>query len=97
MDKKTEHINAFKVSKSTKESIIKIAEDEELLIHNVIRKLIRIGLKNYHIVDSNEMVEISDSEINDVADRLGISTIPMTYFIEGAKWYREQLKTNNQK
>ena len=97
MDKKTEHINAFKVSKSTKESIIKIAEDEELLIHNVIRKLIRIGLKNYHIVDVNEMVEISDSEINDVADRLGISTIPMTYFIEGAKWYREQLKTNNQK
>jgi hypothetical protein len=93
MDKKTEHINAFKVSKSTKESIIKIAEDEELLIHNVIRKLIRIGLKNYHIVDINEMVEISDSEINDVADRLGISTIPMTYFIEGAKWYREQLKT----
>jgi|LakMenEpi03Aug12_release.lakeMendotaPanAssembly.Ray.scaffolds.fasta_scaffold4641831_1 hypothetical protein len=57
MDKKTEHINAFKVSKSTKESIIKIAEDEELLIHNVIRKLIRIGLKNYHIVDSNEMVK----------------------------------------
>jgi hypothetical protein len=93
MDKKTEHINAFKVSKSTKESIIKIAEDEELLIHNVIRKLIRIGLKNYHIVDVNEMVEISDSEINDVADRLGISTIPMTYFIEGAKWYREQIKT----
>jgi hypothetical protein len=92
MDKKTEHINAFKVSKSTKESIIKIAENEELLIHNVIRKLIRIGLKNYHIVDFNEMVEISDSEINDVADRLGISTIPMTYFIEGAKWYREQLK-----
>ena len=36
--------------------------------------------------------EISDSEINDIADRLGISTIPMTYFIEGAKWYREQLK-----
>jgi hypothetical protein len=93
MDKKTEHINAFKVSKSTKESIIKIAEDEELLIHNVIRKLIRIGLKNYHIVDVNEMVEISDLEINDVADRLGISTIPMTYFIEGAKWYREQIKT----
>jgi hypothetical protein len=93
MDKLTEHINAFKVSKSTKESIIKIAEDEELLIHNVIRKLIRIGLKNYHIVDFNEMVEISDLEINDVADRLGISTIPMTYFIEGAKWYREQLKT----
>jgi hypothetical protein len=92
MDKKTEHINAFKVSKSTKESIIKIAEDEELLIHNVIRKLIRIGLKNYHIVDTNDMVEISDSEINYVADRLGISTIPMTYFIEGAKWYREQLK-----
>jgi hypothetical protein len=92
MDKLTEHINAFKVSKSTKESIIKIAEDEELLIHNVIRKLIRIGLKNYHIVDVNEMVEISDSEINYVADRLGISTIPMTYFIEGAKWYREQLK-----
>ena len=57
MDKKTEHINAFKVSKSTKESIVKIAEDEELLIHNVIRKLIRIGLKNYHIVDSNEMVK----------------------------------------
>ena len=93
MDKLTEHINAFKVSKSTKESIIKIAEDEELLIHNVIRKLIRIGLKNYHIIDVNEMIEISDSEINDVADRLGISTIPMTYFIEGAKWYREQLKT----
>jgi hypothetical protein len=46
-----------------------------------------------HIVDINEMVEISDLEINDVADRLGISTIPMTYFIEGAKWYRQQLKT----
>ena len=57
MDKLTEPINAFKVSKPVKQDIIKIAEDEELLIHQVIRKLIRIGLKNYHIVDVNEMVK----------------------------------------
>lgn len=92
MEKLTEPINAFKVSKSVKEEIQKIANEEELLVHHVVRMLIRIGLKNYHIVDSNKMIEISDLEINDVADRLGISTIPMTYFIEGAKWYREQLK-----
>jgi chaperonin GroEL (HSP60 family) len=105
MDKKTEHINAFKVSKSTKESIIKIAEDEELLIHNVIRKLIRIGLKNYHIVDTNEMVEISDEEIEQAAieeyyyDELVngefkgmIVSALRGGFEEGAKWYREQLK-----
>lgn len=93
MEKLTEPINAFKVSHSIKQQIKDIANKEELLVHHVVRKLIRIGLKNYHIVNGNEMIEISDSEINDVADRLGISTIPMTYFIDGAKWYREQLKT----
>jgi len=62
MDKLTESINTFKVSRPTKKAIIKIAEDEELMIHQVIRKLIRIGLKNYHIVDTNEMVNESLKE-----------------------------------
>lgn len=47
MEKLTEPINAFKVSKSIKESIKKIAAEEELLVHHVVRMLIRIGLKNY--------------------------------------------------
>jgi len=62
MDKLTESINTFKVSRPTKKAIVKIAEDEELMIHQVIRKLIRIGLKNYHIVDTNEMVNESLKE-----------------------------------
>ena len=41
---------------------------------------------------NSSQLEISDEEIKDVANRLGISTIPMAYFIDGAKWYREQLK-----
>jgi hypothetical protein len=47
MEKLTEPINAFKVSKSVKESIKKLADEEELLVHHIVRKLIRIGLKNY--------------------------------------------------
>jgi len=55
-------------------------------------------LKDYHIVDTNEMVEIpqkeiSDEEIKKTAIGMGIaSSIATAYFIDGAKWYREQLK-----
>ena len=53
-------------------------------------------LKENHIVDTNEMIssqaEISDEEIeNCVGD--GMHDFYKGGFIEGAKWYREQLKS----
>ena len=37
--------------------------------------------------------EISDEEIEDIASKIGIaSNIANAYWIDGAKWYREQLK-----
>ena len=51
-------------------------------------------LLNYHIVDTNEMIfsqiEISDEEIEKAAP-VG-NLIAELSWINGAKWYREQLK-----
>ena len=54
-------------------------------------------LKDYHIVDTNEMVEISDEEIEkeswgyrEVTKDMEIP--PNEDWSNGAKWYREQLK-----
>ena len=47
MEKLTETINAIKVSKTTKDSIIKIAEFEELQIQQVCRRLLSKAIKDY--------------------------------------------------
>jgi hypothetical protein len=57
-------------------------------------------LKDYHIVDTNEMVssqtEISDEEIEKASRQINYGGGSMGWikdaFIKGAKWYREQLK-----
>jgi hypothetical protein len=55
-----------------------------------------------HIVDTNEMVssqtEISDEEIEKEADNTYVkyNAYAIEGFIDGAKWYREQLKISNQ-
>ena len=55
-------------------------------------------LKDYHIVDTNEMAqlpqqEISDEEIEKAADKQYDGIWDCEKFEEGAKWYREQLKS----
>lgn len=47
MEKLTETINAIKVSKITKDNIIKIAELEEIQIQQVCRKLLNKAIKEY--------------------------------------------------
>jgi len=47
MEKLTETINALKVSKSTKDNIIKISEMEEIQIQQVCRKLLKIAINLY--------------------------------------------------
>ena len=47
MEKLTEKINAIKVSKSTKEDIIKIAEEEQIQIQQVCRRLLCKAIKEY--------------------------------------------------
>jgi UDP-galactopyranose mutase len=47
MEKLTETINAIKVSKSTKDYIIKIAEAEQIHIQQVCRKLLSNAIKDY--------------------------------------------------
>jgi uncharacterized membrane protein len=47
MEKLTETINALKISKSTKDNIIKIAEEEQIHIHQVCRKLLTNAVKEY--------------------------------------------------
>jgi hypothetical protein len=65
MEKLTEPINAFKVTKSVKESIKKIADEEELLVHHVVRMLIRIGLKNYksQLNNTENLTNENDKEV----------------------------------
>lgn len=46
-EKLTEKLNAITVSKSLKESIIKIADQEEIHIQQVCRKLLLRGMKDY--------------------------------------------------
>lgn len=47
MEKLTEKINAFNVSKTTKSFIIKIAEKEQLQIQQVCRRLLSFASENY--------------------------------------------------
>lgn len=50
-------------------------------------------LKDYHIVDTNKMVEISDDEIEKSMRKFNITDFgQMSAYVVGAKWYREQLK-----
>jgi UDP-galactopyranose mutase len=53
MEKLTETINSLKVSKTTKEKIIKIAEIEELQIQQVCRRLLTKAIKEYFSKDEN--------------------------------------------
>jgi len=46
-EKLTEKINAIKVSKSVKNDIIKIAEEEQIQIQQVCRKLLVKAIKDY--------------------------------------------------
>ena len=48
MDKLTEKINTFKISKNVKDDIIKISELEEINLQQVCRKLLRIGITKYN-------------------------------------------------
>lgn len=47
MEKLTEKINTFKVSKSVKDDIIKISEIEEINIQQSCRKLLKLGITKY--------------------------------------------------
>jgi len=47
MEKLTEKINTFKISKSVKEHIIEIADLEEINIQQGCRKLLKIGIDEY--------------------------------------------------
>jgi propanediol dehydratase small subunit len=46
-EKLTEKINAITVTKSLKDNIIKIADNEEIQIQQVCRKLLSEAIKNY--------------------------------------------------
>jgi len=54
-------------------------------------------LKDYHIVDTNEMVDVPQQEISDEEIEKSISYDSKDPYVEGyingAKWYREQLKS----
>lgn len=54
MDKLTEHINAFKVSKRIKDKIIAITEAEELQIQQVCRRLLTLAINNYNLTSDKE-------------------------------------------
>jgi phosphoribosylformylglycinamidine (FGAM) synthase PurS component len=54
MEKLTETINALKVSKSVKESIIQIAEKEQIHIQQVCRKLLSNAIEDYTLKNSEE-------------------------------------------
>ena len=47
MQKLTETLKAVKVSETTKDAIVKIAEIEELQIQQVCRRLLILGIKEY--------------------------------------------------
>jgi hypothetical protein len=51
-------------------------------------------LKDYHIVDTNQMIEISDEEIENVAWEKYTGDSARLAWVEAIKWYREQLKQN---
>ena len=45
MEKLTEKINSFKITKKMKEDLIKIAEVEQVYIHQACRKLLNLAIK----------------------------------------------------
>ena len=47
MEKLTETINAIKISKKTKDQIIKIAEIEGIYIQQVVRRLLKDAASDY--------------------------------------------------
>ena len=47
MDKLSERINAIAISQSTKEALIRIAEEEQIQIQQVCRKLLKAGIEVY--------------------------------------------------
>ena len=51
MEKLTEKMNSFKITKKMKNDLIKIAENEQLYIHQVCRKLLALAIKK-HIEDT---------------------------------------------
>ena len=82
---------------------ILLKEEHKLLLDLMLDfrttdKIDNITLKDYHIVDTNKMVEISDEEIEIKSNeffQMNDSDIEMkkkAMWKLGAKWYREQLK-----
>ena len=63
MEKLTETINAIKVSKTTKDSIVRISEQEEIQIQQVCRKLLSMAIKEYQKRNDNFSIENDISEI----------------------------------
>lgn len=49
MEKLTEKINAFNVTKSTKNMLLQIAEEEQLQIQQICRRLLMTAIKDYQI------------------------------------------------
>ena len=47
MEKLTEKINAFNISKSTKNTIVQIAEKEQIHIQQVCRRLLKAAVECY--------------------------------------------------
>jgi hypothetical protein len=64
MEKLTETINAIKVTKSTKQAIIQIAETEQIHIQQVCRRLLRNAITEYLVKNKdsstpgNKLVDI---------------------------------------
>jgi len=79
---KQEIIDAHNQSWQTRDNPYKTAE-------NYYQETFVSKGSDEHIVDTNEM--ISDEEIEEASEFYKYK-INKTFFIEGAKWYREQLK-----
>jgi hypothetical protein len=60
--KLTEKINSLKVSKNTKDSIIKIAEEQQIQIQQVCRKLLTKAIKEYFARLYDIIIEIRMSQ-----------------------------------
>jgi len=48
MEKLTEKINSFNISKTMKDSLLKIASDEQLHIQQVCRRLLNKAINDYN-------------------------------------------------
>ena len=47
MEKLTEKLNAMKISKTTKDCLVQIADQEEIQIQQVCRRLLSAAIKEY--------------------------------------------------